>query len=89
MTRAGNTASARTYTIEHVKRNDGVGLSSIGIYYERFQQTGAEWRFTWRHFDFCYFGPSDLSADLFAFSDYGPAPAMPAADGPTAGLQAE
>lgn len=85
----GDTASARTYTVEHVKRNDGVGLSSIGIYYERFARVEGQLLYTWRHFDFCYFGPVDLSADLYAFVDHGPPPALPPANAPTAGLQVE
>ena len=84
----GDRASARTYTIEHVKRNEGDALSSIGIYYEKFARTGDDWLFAWRHFDFCYFGPPDLSADLYAFVDRGPPPALPADDAATAGLQA-
>jgi uncharacterized protein (TIGR02246 family) len=84
----GTLASARTYTAEHVKRLDGTGMSSIGIYYEKFMQTAGEWLYTWRHFDFCYFGPGDLSADLYAFVDYGPPPALPASDAATAGMQA-
>ena len=82
----GESASARTYTIENVKRLDGQAMSSIGIYYERFALEGADWNFAWRHFDFCYFGPPDLSADLFPFVDRGPSPALPSVDEPTAGM---
>jgi len=78
--------SGRTYTIEHVKTLQGEGASSIGVYYERFVETAGEWRFQWRHFDFCYFGPPDLSAPLFGFADYGRPPAMPDGDAPTAGM---
>lgn len=78
--------SGRTYTIEHIKTRDGDGASSIGIYYERFVEVGGEWRFQWRHFDFCYFGPPDLSTPLFAFADRGPPPGMPGRDAPTAGM---
>lgn len=85
----GTAASARTYTIEHVKRMDGVGLSSIGIYYETFAQADGAWLYAWRHFDFCYYGPNDHSADLYPFTDYGAAPALPGRDAPTAGLQAD
>jgi uncharacterized protein (TIGR02246 family) len=84
----GMGASARTYTIEHVKRLDGAGLNSIGIYYETFAQADGAWHYAWRHFDFCYFGPADLSAELYPFVDYGAAPALPGRDAPTAGLQA-
>ena len=80
------TASGRTYTTETVKTLDGGCMSSIGIYYERFIELDGEWRFAWRHFDFCYFGPPDLSAPLLALVDRGPPPAMPASDAPTAGM---
>lgn len=83
---AADHVSGRTYTMEHVKARDGSGASSIGIYYERFVEAAGEWRFEWRHFDFCYFGPPDLSAPLFAFSDRGPPPAIPARDAPTGGM---
>lgn len=85
---AAEGASARTYTVEHVKQHDGAAMSSIGIYYETFAPCGDDWLFAWRHFDFCYFGPPDLSADLYAFVDRGPPPALPAENAPTAGLQA-
>ncbi|MFA7602066.1 MAG: nuclear transport factor 2 family protein [Novosphingobium sp.] len=80
--------SARTHVVEHVKRNDGSGMTSIGIYFERFVEVGGAWQFTWRHFDFCYFGPPDLSAELYAFVDRGPPPGLPDADAATAGMQA-
>ena len=79
-------ASGRTYTTETVKTRDGQGMCSIGIYYERFVEAGGEWRFAWRHFDFCYFGPPDLSAPLFDFVDRGRAPVLPEANEPTAGM---
>ena len=81
-------ASARTHVVEQVKRNDGAGMTSIGIYFERFVEAGDEWLFAWRHFDFCYFGPPDLSAELYAFVDRGAPPALPDGDAPTAGMQA-
>lgn len=79
-------ASGRTYATELVKDREGRGMCSIGIYYERFVERDGEWRFAWRHFDFCYFGPADLSAPLFAFVDRGPPPALPGAQEPTAGM---
>lgn len=80
------TASGRTYTSETVKTLGGQGMCSIGIYYERFTETDAEWRFQWRHFDFCYFGPCDLSAPLFPFVDRGPPPALPDPNSATEGM---
>jgi hypothetical protein len=83
---AGRQVSGRTYTTEIVKTLDGQGMCSVGIYYERFAEVAGEWRFAWRHFDFCYFGSPDLSAPLFPFVDRGAPPAMPEADTPTAGM---
>jgi hypothetical protein len=82
----GQSASGRTYTIEHVRTVDGSGMSSVGIYYERFVEIHGAWLFAWRHFDFCYFGPPDLSAPLFPFVDRGRPPGMPDAADPTAGM---
>ncbi len=79
-------ARGRTYTMEHVKTRDGNGMSSIGIYYERFVEQDGAWRFQRRHFDFCYFGPPDLSAPLFDFVDRGRPPILPDRDAPTAGM---
>lgn len=80
------TAAGRTYTTETVNTRDGNGMCSIGIYYEQFVERGEDWLFQRRHFDFCYFGPPDLSAPLFPFVDRGRPPAMPAPDMPTAGM---
>jgi hypothetical protein len=79
-------ASGRTYTTEIVKTRDGQGICSIGIYYERFVEQDGEWRFVWRHFDFCYFGPPDLSVPLFPLVDRGRPPALPGQEVPTAGM---
>lgn len=79
-------ASGRTYTVEQVKTLDGGGAASIGIYYETFVETELGWRFGWRHFDFCYFGPADLSGPLFPFVDRGSPPALQGHDAPTAGM---
>jgi hypothetical protein len=79
-------ASGRTYTTETVKTHDGNGMCSVGIYYERFVEVHGEWLFQWRHFDFCYFGPPDLSAPLFPFVDRGRPPSLPDPETPTAGM---
>lgn len=83
---AADHVSGRTYTVEHVKTREGSGASSIGIYYERFVELAGRWHFQWRHFDFCYFGPPDLSAPFFAFADHGRPPAIPNRDAPMAGM---
>ena len=79
--------TGRTYAVEHVKRFDGTAASTIGVYYEKFAFVEGRCLFQWRHFDFAYFGPPDLSATFFPDPERGPPPAFPAADAPTAGLQ--
>lgn len=79
-------ATGRTDVIELIKRMDGQAQTSIGIYYERFVDTGDRWRFRWRHFDFHYLGPPDLAAAFYPCPDYGPPPALPAENDPTAGF---
>lgn len=78
--------TGRTYVSEQVKTRSGEAMSSIGIYYERFVEIDGEWCFRWRHFDFCYFGPADLSAPLYAFTERGAPPAMPTSEEVTAGM---
>ncbi|MCJ2180869.1 nuclear transport factor 2 family protein [Novosphingobium album (ex Hu et al. 2023)] len=84
---ADGVLTARTYTVEQVKLLDGGGSATVGIYYERFVEQDGRWLFQWRHFDFCYLGPPDLSAPFFPFQDYGPAPALPGGTTATAGLR--
>ncbi|MCB2078530.1 MAG: hypothetical protein KDE55_12635, partial [Novosphingobium sp.] len=79
--------SGRTYVTERAKLLDGSSAMSIGIYYERFVEVDGEWLFRWRHFDFCYWGPLDLSGEFYPQQDYGPSPAFPGDDQATAGLQ--
>lgn len=86
---ANGVLTGRTYTVEQVKLLDGSAAASIGIYYEQFAECGDRWLFQRRHFDFSYFGAPDLSAPLYPFQDYGPAPAMPRLTHPTAGLRVE
>lgn len=80
------TVAGRTYVTEHVKRHDGSAAVTLGIYYEKFVFSDGQWRFQWRHFDFLYFGPPDLSDPFYPLNDYGAPPATPPADAPTAGL---
>lgn len=84
---ADGVLTGRTYTVEQVKLMDGSASASIGIYYERFVEQDGRWLFQWRHFDFCYLGPPDLSAPFYPFRDYGRPPALPGTGDPTAGLQ--
>jgi len=84
---SGGQVSGRTYVTERAKLLDGSSAMSVGIYYERYVEVGGEWLFSWRHFDFCYWGPLDLSGDFYPVQDYGPSPAFPDDDQPTAGLR--
>lgn len=81
------TLTGRTPVVEQVKCLDGSASVTIGIYYERFVECDGQWLFQWRHFDFGYLGPPDLSAPFYQLTDYGPPPALPGADDPTVGLQ--
>jgi hypothetical protein len=83
------TLTGRTHVMEQVKLLDGSASATIGIYYERFVERDGEWLFQWRHFDFCYLGPPDLSAPFYPFQDYGPPPALPGPEDRTAGLRLE
>lgn len=83
----GGVLTGRTFVVEHVKRLDGSAASTIGIYYESFAERDGQWLFQRRHFDFCYFGPPDLSAPLCDIANYGPAPAMPDPSAVAGGLQ--
>lgn len=76
-------AVGRTPATELIKRRDGGVARTVGVYHERFVETGDGWRFAWRHWSYHYYGPPDFSADFFDSPDYGPPPAMPAADEPT------
>jgi ketosteroid isomerase-like protein len=80
-------ATGRTDVIELIKRMDGQAQTSIGIYYEHFVDEGERWRFRWRHFDFHYLGRPDLSEPFYPCPEYGPPPALPAEDDPTAGFR--
>lgn len=79
--------AGRTYIVEHVKLLDGSASATIGTYFERFAERDGNWLFEWRHFDFGYLGPTDLSAPFFSIPDYGPPPAFPDPDSRTAGVQ--
>jgi len=83
----GGELTGRTFAVEQVKLLDGGGSASIGIYYERFVEHDGRWLFKWRHFDFAYLGPPDLSAPFYPLPDYGQSPAMPGNEDRTAGLQ--
>ena len=73
----------RTQVTELIKRKDGLGVTTMGVYYERIIDAGDRWLFAWRHFDLHYYGPPDLSGTFYTVPDYGPFPAMPSPDGGT------
>lgn len=77
------TASGRTQVTELIKRKDGSARRTLAIYYDRFVEAAAVWRFQWHHFNLAYLGPTNLSAAYLDCADYGPPPAMPGAEDPT------
>ena len=77
------TASGRTQVTELIKRKDGSSRRTLAIYYDRFVEVEAVWRFQWHHFNLAYLGPPDLSGRLLGCMEYGPPPAMPGPDDPT------
>lgn len=79
----GDTAVSRISCTELTKMPDGSSSLAIGVYYDRFVKQDGRWLFKWRHFSLHYRGPMDYSDELVASPDYGPFPAMPAADEPT------
>jgi SnoaL-like domain len=77
------TATGRIQITELAKMTDGSSAMTMGVYYDRYIEEAGCWRFQWRHFGLHYRGPTDLSAALVECPDYGPPPALPAADEPT------
>ena len=76
-------ATGRAQVTELIKRKDGQGLRTLGMYYERFAVEDGAWRIAWHHFDLLYLGTPDLSDAIYDAPDYGPAPAMPGSGDPT------
>ena len=76
-------ATGRAQVTELIKRKDGQGLRTLGMYYERFAEQDGAWRLSWHHFDLHYLGAPDLSDAIYDAPDYGPAPAMPGPGDPT------
>lgn len=85
----GDKASARVPATEFAKMMDGSSAMTLGIYYDRYVREAGSWRFGWRHFALQYRGPADLSAAFVDCPDYGPPPALPAADAPTFSRRAD
>jgi uncharacterized protein (TIGR02246 family) len=76
-------ATGRTPVTELIKRKDGSANRTLAIYYDRFVESDAIWRFQWHHFNLHYLGPPDLSDPTIDCQEYGPPPAMPGPDDPT------
>lgn len=73
-------AAGRTYVTEQNAFKDGKPGSTIGTYWERFEDDGGRWRCAWRLFQLHYIGPPDLTGTFFDQPDYGPPPGFPPAD---------
>lgn len=67
-------ANGKTYVSEQCALADGTSFNTIGIYYERFVDSGDRWRCTWRLFQLHYKGPADLSVPFFENPDFGTPP---------------
>jgi ketosteroid isomerase-like protein len=80
---ADGAVAARTWVTEARAFKAAPPSYTVGLYYERIRFDGGAWRFGWRLFQLHYVGPPDLSGPVFDQPDYGAAPAMPPADGPT------
>lgn len=76
-------ATGRAQVTELIKRKDGQGLRTLGMYYERFAAQDGVWRFAWHHFDLLYYGAPDLSDAIYDAPEYGPPPGLPGPDDPT------
>lgn len=59
----------RTLLTELVKRKDGGGAATIGVYHEHYTLRRDRWLFQSRRFEMHYFGPTDFAADLWPASD--------------------
>jgi uncharacterized protein (TIGR02246 family) len=79
----GGTATGRVQITEYSRLPDGRAIRTLGIYYDRYVEEAGRWRFSWHHFDLCYYGPGDFSEPYYECREYGPPPAMPGPTDPT------
>ena len=78
------TATGRVQVTELIKRKTGEAFRTLALYYDHYREDAGHWRFARRHFNMYYFGPPDLSGDIYdGVLEYGPPPGMPGADDPT------
>ena len=76
--------TGRVQVTELIKRKDGAGIRTLGLYYDRYSEQDGRWRFARRHFNLYYYGPPDLSDGIYeGVREYGPPPGMPGADDAT------
>lgn len=77
-------ATGRVQVTELIKRRDGEAVRTLGHYYDHYREDAGHWRFTHRHFNLYYFGPPDLSGDIYGdVLEYDTPPGMPGPDDPT------
>ncbi len=77
-------ATGRVQVTELIKRKDGETARTLALYYDHYREDAGHWRFARRHFNLYYYGPPDLTAEIYAdVLEYGPPPGMPGADDPT------
>lgn len=80
----GDEATGRVQVTELIKRKDGAGIRTLGLYYDRYRAEAGRWRFARRHFNLYYYGAPDLAGDIYPeVLEYGPPPGMPGEGDPT------
>jgi hypothetical protein len=80
---ADGTATGRLQVTELTRKRDGTSALTFGTYHDWYVEEDGAWRFQRRHWSMAYHGPVDMSVPYVEQPDYGPFPAMPAADEPT------
>ncbi len=63
----GDTATARFYIQEKLRRSDGTAAYTAGVYNDELAKENGEWKFTYRKFAGMYRGPTDLSGDWLGY----------------------
>ena len=73
---SATTATGRLLVSEFVHRADAP-FRTIGLYHDRYEQTGPTWSFADRHWQFGYRGTMALTDAMHPREDFGPPPGMP------------
>lgn len=65
----GDKAIGRWYLSEVAHTSQGDKLLTVGVYHDRCERDGGQWRFARRRFDVLYQGPPDLSGQVTPFPE--------------------